>query len=335
MNVERGRPDGAPDPGRILVVTVNYRTAELALRCLASLEPERERLPGLEAVVVDNDSGDGSLDRLRAGIEEAGWGTWARVLASEHNGGFAFGNNLAVRESLEGGRPHDLYLLLNPDCEVYPGAVCSLVRFLAATPDAGLAGPATEVGRGNLRGTAFRFPGVLSALEEGLHLGPVSRLLDRWIVSPEPRSDAHPTDWLSGGCVLVRREVFEAVGLMDEAYFLYFEEVDFMLAARRAGRRCWYVPEARILHDAGAATGATGGSELERRMPRYWFESRARYLHKNRGWAVKLAADLAFAGGNALWNLRRLLTREARREPRGFWWDFVLFNLLGIRSVGR
>ena len=122
---------------------------------------------------------------------------------------------------------------------------------------------------------------------------------------------------------------------MDEAYFLYFEEVDFMLAARRAGRRCWYVPEARILHEAGAATGATGGSELETRMPRYWFESRARYLRKNRGRAVKLAADLAWAGGNVLWNLRRLLTREARREPEKFWWDFVRFNLLGVRSVGR
>ena len=320
---------------RILVVSVNYRTPELAIRCLASLAPERRLVPGLEAVVVDNASGDGSVERIRTAIAGAGWGSWARVLAADHNGGFAAGNNVAVREAqAEDGAP-DHYLLLNPDCEIYPGAVATLRDFLEATPEAGLAGPATEVGRGQLRNTAFRFPGVLSAFDEGLHFGPVSRLLAPFVVSPPPRGEAHPTDWLSGGCVLIRRGVFDAVGLMDEDYFLYFEEVDFMRAARRAGWGCWYVPEARILHDAGAATGATGGSELEQRMPAYWFESRRRYFLKNHGRLRKLAADLAWAGGNALWNLRRLVTRAPRQEPLHFWRDFVGYNLLGIRPPGR
>jgi N-acetylglucosaminyl-diphospho-decaprenol L-rhamnosyltransferase len=337
----------APCEERILVATVNYRTAELARRCLASLAGERAGLPGLEAVVVDNDSGDGSVEALRAAIEAEGWDQWVRVVASDRNGGFAFGNNLAVEPSLHPslhpspsagpapGRPVDHYLLLNPDCEVSPGAIATLVEFLRTHPRAGVVGPATEVGRGNLRGTAFRFPGVLSAFDEGLHFGPVSRLLGRWIVSPPPRPDAHLCDWVSGGCMLVRREVFEEVGPMDESYFLYFEEVDFTLAAHRGGWECWYVPEARILHDAGASTGATGEGELAQRMPRYWFESRRRYWLKNRSRPAKLAADLAWASGSALWNLRRLITGEPAQEPPGFWWDFVRFNLLGIHSVGR
>ena len=324
-----------PRSARVLVVTVNYRTADLAVRALASLAPERERLPGLAAVVVDNASGDGSAERIRTAVAEEGWGDWAAVVESDRNGGFAAGNNLAVRRALEDPSPPDHFLLLNPDCEVYPGAVVTLLDFLEARPEVGMAGPATEVGRGNLRGTAFRFPGVLGALDEGLLLGPVSRLLARWVVAPPPRAEAHPTDWLSGGCVLVRREVFERVGLMDEGYFLYFEEVDFMRRAHAAGWPCWYVPGARILHDAGAATGATGGSELERRMPAYWFESRRRYFLAHHGRLRKLAADLAWAGGNALWNLRRLLTRAPRQEPRRFFWDFVGFNLLGLRPPGR
>ncbi|MEW6074355.1 MAG: glycosyltransferase family 2 protein [Planctomycetota bacterium] len=330
---ERG--EGGAGPGRVLVVTVHYRTADLLLRCLASLAAERERVPGLEVTVVDNASGDGSVERIRAALAERGWEGWVRLRPSERNGGFAYGNNRGVGESLRSGAPHDLYLLLNPDCEVLPGAVRTLASFLADHPRAGFAGPATEIGRGNLRGTAFRFPGVLSALDEGLHFGPLSRLLARWIVSPPPRAEAHPTDWLSGGCVLVRREVFETVGLMDEGYFLYFEEIDHMRAARRAGWECWYVPAARIVHDAGAATGATGGAELERRMPAYWFASRRRYYLKNHGRLVTSLADLAWAGGNALWNLRRLITREPRREPRSFWRDFVGYNFLGIRPPGR
>src|SRR4030095_12684385 len=110
---------------------------------------------------------------------------------------------------------------------------------------------------------------------------------------------------------------------------LYFEEVDLCWRAARAGWESWYVPGARILHDAGASTGARAGRELARRTPRYWFESRRRYFLKNRGRAVCLLADLAWAGGNALWNLRRVLARAPLREPLGFWGDFVRFNLLG------
>lgn len=327
----------SPSERRVLVATVNYRTGELARRCLASVAAERGRMPLLEAVVVDNDSGDGSADLLRGAIEEEGWGAWARVTASDRNGGFAFGNNLAVRDRLEAPEEGgvDYVLFLNPDCELYPGALETLVAFLDAHPRVGIAGPATEVGRGNLRGTAFRFPGILNALDEGMHFGPLTRLLARWVVSPPPRPDAHPTDWVSGGCMLVRREVFADAGLMDESYFLYFEEVDFTLAAQRAGWECWYVPDARILHDAGASTGATGEGELARPMPRYWFESRGRYWRKNHGRLPKLAADLAWSFGSALWNLRRALTREPAQEPPRFWRDFVRFNLLGVRSVGR
>jgi hypothetical protein len=318
-----------PAEARVQVVTVNYRTPELALRCLSSLEGERRGLRELQAVVVDNASGDGSAERIRAGVEERGWSGWVQLLESPANGGFGAGNNLALRPSLAGPTPPDYYLLLNPDAALHLGALPRLIERLVREPRAGLVGPRTEVGPGRLRGSAFRFPGILNSLDEGLHFGPLTRLLARWQLAPPPRAEAHRTDWVSGGCVLVRRAVLEEVGLFDEGYFLYFEEVDLSWRAARAGWQSWYEPAASVLHEAGASTGASAGRELERRMPCYWFESRRRYLLKNRGRAVLLLCDLAWAGGNALWNLRRAITHAPRQEPLGFWRDFVSFNLLG------
>jgi GT2 family glycosyltransferase len=325
------QPSPAVRLPRVLAVTVNYRTSELAVRALASIAAERAAYPELRSVVVDNASGDGSPARLRAAIDSQGWGAWVRLQESPVNGGFGAGNNLALRQVLTEAAPPDYLLLLNPDAVLDPGAVRSLVDFLESHPRVGFAGPRTEVGRGNHRGTAFRFPGIWNSLDEGLHFGPLTRLLARWQLAPPPRAEPHRTDWLSGGCLLIRRRVLEEVGLFDEGYFLYFEEVDLALRAERAGFESWYVPSAVVLHEAGASTGASAGRELERRMPAYWFESRRRYFLKNRGRFVCLLADLAWAGGNALWNLRRVLTRAPRKEPPYFWRDFVRFNLLGRR----
>ncbi len=316
----------------LLAVSVNFRTPDLVVRCLASLESERDRLGNLQAVVVDNASGDGSVERIRKALEARGWQAWVRVIESPVNGGFAAGNNLALREALGRERPPDHVLLLNPDTAVDPGAVLRLRSFLDAHPRAGIAGPRTRV-HGRVCSTAFRFPGILNSLDDGLHFGPLTRLLSRWQLAPPPRDEAHVTDWVSGGCMLVRAAVFEEIGLLDEGYFLYFEEVDFCMRAKRAGWESWHVPEATILHDAGASTGASAGRELERPMPRYWFESRRRYFLKNRGRLVRTCADLCWALGNALWNLRRLLSRAPRRDPPRFWRDFVCFNLLGSRRA--
>jgi len=328
MDTAKELPESRP---RVVAVTVNYRTAELALRSLDSLAGERAAVE-LEAIVVDNASGDGSFERLQAGIEQRGY-AWATPVASPVNGGFGAGNNLALRTVLARPNPPDYILLLNPDALVYPAALARLVDFLDAHPSAGIAGPRTELGRGRTVGSAFHYPGILNGLDEGLHLGLVSRLLARWRLAPPARSEPHRTDWLSGGCWLVRRKLFEEVGLFDEEFFLYFEEVDLARRAEAAGFESWFVPAAGLLHECGASTGASGDRALERRMPRYWFESRRRYFLKHHGRAVTFLADLAFAGGNALWNLRRWIQRAPRKEPIGFLGDFVRFNLLG-RELG-
>jgi hypothetical protein len=314
-------------------VTVNYRTADLAVRCLASLSAERQGGADLSAVVVDNASGDGSAERLRAAVSQHAWAPWVQIVESPANGGFGAGNNLALRGGLA-DPSYGYFLLVNPDAALEPGTLGRLLEHLESHPRTGMVGPWTEVGPGEPRCTAFRFPGVLNSLDEGLHFGPLTRLLARWQLAPDPKPMAHRTDWLSGGCVLIRRELLEQVGLFDEGFFLYFEEVDLSWRAAAAGWESWFLPSARILHEAGASTGASAGREVERRMPGYWFESRRRFFLKHRGRLATLVADLAFAAGNLLWNLRRRVTGAPRKEPIGFWWDFVRFNLLGQR-LGR
>src|SRR5688572_3250889 len=114
------RTSKTPTPAlaRVLAVTVNYRTAELAIRCLASLEQEKRNLKELRAVVVDNASGDGSGERLRAALTERNWGDWVRLVENPTNSGFGAGNNLVLREALARPDPPDCFLLVNPDAFV-------------------------------------------------------------------------------------------------------------------------------------------------------------------------------------------------------------------------
>lgn len=313
----------------VTIVIVNYRTADLVYDCLRSLEAEVEALPGhTQVVVVDNDSRDGSAERLDRAIRTNGWGAWAKLLPLDRNLGFAGGNNAALRPILDAARPPDCVLLLNPDTFIRPGAVRALVEFMEQHPEVGIAGSRLEDPDGTPQRSAFRFPTAASEFEGGVRLGLISRLLGRHLVAPPVRDEAHPIDWVAGASMIVRRAVFEQIGLMDEDYFLYFEEVDFCLRACRAGWPCWYVPASRVVHLVGQASGVTGVKRPAKRMPRYWFESRRRYFRRNHGRPAELLASAAWAVGFALWRARRLVQRKPDPDPPGLLWDFIRFNFL-------
>jgi N-acetylglucosaminyl-diphospho-decaprenol L-rhamnosyltransferase len=298
----------------VVVVIVNYRTAPLTIASLRALAPEIAACPGVTAVVVENASGDDSSARIRSAITEAGW-SWVTFIESERNGGYAAGNNLAIRPRLDGAVGPDYFLLLNPDTEVRPGAVTALVDFMEQHPAVGVAGSSLLNPDGAAWATAFRFPSVLGELESGVRLGPVTRLLDRWVVPMKMGEEPRQVDWVPGASMLVRRQVFETVGLMDEEYFLYFEETDFCLQARRAGWSCWYVPASRVMHIAGQSTGVTDREAAPRRRPQYLFDSRRRYFVKNHGLGYAALADLAWSLGFASWRVRRRLQGKPDLDP--------------------
>jgi len=319
------------NPIPVLIVILNYKTPDFVIDCLRSLESEVRALPGTRVIVADSPSGDDSVQKIGAAIEREGWSEWASLLPLERNGGYAYGNNAMIRPALESSNPPPYYLLLNPDTIVRPKAVQILVDFMDKHPEAGMAGSGLEDIEGVQRYTAFHFPTILSELDAGLRLGILSKFLSkRDVPNPIPK-EPRQTDWVPGASLIVRREVFESIGLMDDEYFLYYEETDFCLRANRAGWPCWYVPESRVVHFPGQSTGVTTPG-ARKRLPQYWFDSRRRYFVKNHGWLYTALADAAWVFGFVLWRGRRVIQRKPDEDPPKYLSDFVANSVLLKKS---
>ena len=298
----------------VAVIIVTYKSAGLTIDCLGSIARERER-PGVavRVIVVDNASGDAPA--ISAAVEANGWSAWARVLTAERNGGFAYGNNLGVREACATGRPDYLHLL-NPDTVLLPGALHALVDFLESHPNAGVVGGVFENGDQSEWAIAFRFPTLLGEIEQQLEWSAASKLLARWRVPIHMGTEARAVDWVSGASMMVRRSVFDAVGGMDEGFFLYFEETEFCFRVKAAGHGVWYAPQSRVVHIAGQSTKVTERNAAPRRLPAYWFASRRRYFRLTHGTVYAVLADLATVGAAWIGTLKqRLLSRRSSRAP--------------------
>jgi N-acetylglucosaminyl-diphospho-decaprenol L-rhamnosyltransferase len=290
----------------VTTITVTYKSASWVAKSLAALAAERARRPDIEllAVVVDNASGD--APELRRVIDENGWQGWVTLITAERNGGFAYGNNVALRHAYAQARVPDYFYLLNPDAEVCPGAIEALVEFLEQHADAGLAASSIEES-GEVWPWAFRFPSWASELESGLSFGPVTKLLDSRTVLRKMGDVPVQVDWFPGASMMMRRKLVDDIGGMDESYFLYFEETDYLRRAQEAHWSAWYVPKSRVKHSAGQSTGVTKRGEQPRRLPDYWWESRRRYFAKNHGLPYAAATDVAAFAAYALGAVKRSL----------------------------
>jgi N-acetylglucosaminyl-diphospho-decaprenol L-rhamnosyltransferase len=324
MTVLEPRPPATP---AVLISIVNYRTAALAIGCLQSLQDQVLAHGHTQVIVVDNASGDDSVPRLQAAIAERGWGAWARVVASPRNGGFAAGNNDAIRAARQAQIAFDHVWLVNPDTHVRSGALQTLCDFMAAHPRAGVAGGSMESMAGERWPIAFRFPSAWGEVEATLGLGVVTRLLKKHVVARTMGDDVCRTDWICGANFMIRAKTLAQTGLMDEGYFLYYEETDFCREVAKAGWECWYVPQARVGHDSGQSTGATGAGAATRRVPGYWFESRRRYFVKQHGRLYAAATDLAWLASHVLARARRVLQGKPHNQPPHLLRDFLAHSV--------
>ncbi len=313
---------------KLLVVILNYRTPALVLDCLRSIEPQIAAIGDCRVSLVDGNSPDHSVAQIQAGIEANGWTSWVDFRPLPVNGGFAYGNNQALRPYLESGEAPELVLLLNPDTVAREGALMALMQHMEANPHVSIAGSRLEDPDGTPQRSAFRFPGIVSEIQYGRGLGPLARLLRRWQVAPPVSERTIDVDWVAGASMMIRRAVFDTIGLLDEQYFLYYEEVDFCRRAQRAGFTCQYVPASRIVHLVGQSSGVTGKNDANRRRPAYWFESRRRYFTKTHGVLYTALADVAFAVSLGLYRLRRVVLRSPDSFPAHLWRDHLRHSVL-------
>lgn len=303
---------GATSRMKLAIIILNYRTPDLTVACLSSLAAEVSADPSIRVLVVDNASNDGSADRIERSIAEQGFGTWAQVLRSPVNGGFAAGNNLGIR-ALQA----DAYLLLNSDTLVQPGAVARLLEAMAAQPKAGILGPALLTPSGERDPSCFRDPAPPSELLRSARVGLLGRALSRFEpLLPQPSTPMEP-DWIAFACALLRREVIEQIGLLDEGYFMYFEDVDYCRRARAAGFKVLFWPDAEVVHLRGGSSQVTEESALRKRAPRYYYEARARYYAKFYGLrGLWLANALWHVGRSISWSRERLGDAQPQHRER-------------------
>jgi N-acetylglucosaminyl-diphospho-decaprenol L-rhamnosyltransferase len=311
---------------KLLSVIINYKTAEMTLRALDALLREMAGIPSAKIVVIDNDSQDGSFDKLSKAVEERKLAPRVEVWRSDYNGGFGYGNNYVIRQALAWEDKPEYVYLLNSDAFPEPRSIEILVEFMESHPDAGFAGSFLHGTDGIPHESAFRFPSVASELETTIAFRPVSRILKNRSVAikPIPKEPAR-VDWLAGASMMIRSKMLEQVGLFDETFFLYFEETDLCRRAAQHGWSTWYVPESSVAHIGSVSTGM---KNRKRRTPGYWFESREHYFLKNHGSRYLLAANLVWLFGFSLRRARVHLQGKEDVDAPKMLADFISHNFL-------
>lgn len=249
---------------------LSYNSKSVLRDCLRSLYANPPHIP-FEVIVVDNGSQDGSQDMLQLEFPEA------RLIENRENLGYTAPMNQALRAAT-GER---FLVQLNPDTLVLPGAFDCLIEFMDSTPRAGICTPKILNRDGSLQKQCRRSearPG--DAINYFLGLGklfPQSKRFNGYLMGYYPEDQVHEVQAVSGSCMLIRREVIEQIGYLDEAYFAYQEDSDFCLRARKAGWQVYYLPKAQIIH-----FGGHGGSMVEQeRAIRAWHESYYHYYQKH------------------------------------------------------
>ena len=276
MTRARSRPSstGIEGTSDLAVVVVNYNAGPLILRCLRSVF-ESAGEARLEAVVVDNDSADGSTDLVAGELPDV------RLIRNGSNRGFAAAANQGMAAT---SAPY--VLLLNPDAEITAGTLSALLKVARDRPTVGALGPLIREPDGRIYPSARKVPTPAEALGH-LFLGlvhPNNRWSRAYTMAGWDRRSERLVDWVSGSCLLLNRSALDDVGLLDEGYFFGVEEVDLCTRMRAAGWDVLFTPELEVLHHVGVSRGRS------RRITREHAKGIYRYFVKfrSRGWRVVL-----------------------------------------------
>ncbi len=269
-------------PPDLSIVIVNWNVAPLLRNCLQSiLDSPQARLDSeghlsianyaLQVCVVDNASTDGSVEMVQREFP------WAQVIASPRNLGFTGGNNLALKRC-----PGRFVLLLNPDTRVVGDALVQMLQAIETRPQVGVVGPQLRYPDGRLQPSRRRFPTLMTGLMESTLLEkwfPNNRWARRYRMADTDDKAPQEVDWVTGACMLVRGEVLEQVGLLDEHFFMYSEELDWCRRIVGAGWRVLYWPSAVVVHYEGQSSDQVVAARHIR-----FQTSKILYFRKHHGW---------------------------------------------------
>lgn len=259
------------------VIIINYNVKQLLRECLYSIYRNTKRI-NLEIIIVDNNSTDGSVDMVKSEFPEV------KLIENCQNLGFAKANNQALKENK--GR---YVLLLNPDTVVLPNALDKMIEFMEANSQAGALGCKLLYPDGSLQRSCRSFPTLTTAFFENLGLEkffPKNKLIAKYRMGYWDYNDVREVDQPMGSALMIRREVIEHVGFLDERFYMFFEEVDWCFRIKKRGWKIYFMPSAEIIH--------YGSQSARPSMPRMMilgYKSKHRFFRKHYGilseWIVK------------------------------------------------
>jgi N-acetylglucosaminyl-diphospho-decaprenol L-rhamnosyltransferase len=279
----------------VSVVIVSYNTREILRNCLEALF-ENSKGVDMEVFVVDNNSADDSSAMVEHDFPSI------RLIANKKNLGFAAANNQAF--ALASGQ---YIILLNPDAYIRPASILNCVTFMEQTPQCGLAGGKIISPEGRLEPSARRFPSALSKLLmlSGLRgKFPRSPILNHYEFGGFAHDHPLEVDWVPGTFTIVRKKMLDAIGAFDERFYIYYEETDLCLRAKKAGWKVFFIHNAEVMHIGGACSKTRKDKTFDNNAAQVLtFRMRSEWLYyfKNKG----IIAVLSNAGVELLWYAAR------------------------------
>ncbi|MCG2789481.1 MAG: glycosyltransferase family 2 protein [Actinomycetia bacterium] len=275
---------------KLSIIIVSYNSSNLLEECLDSIF----KYPcgqNYGIIVVDNNSSDGSQELVRKkypGVE---------LITNTSNVGFAAANNMAIKST-----DSDFILLLNSDCQVYENSLDEMLGFIERITEAAVVGPKIINSDGSIQYSCRKFPSIIDA---GLHsilvnIAPDNPVSRKYKLADISREKPFEVDWVSGSCMLVRRQALLRTGFMDENYFMYVEDIDLCFQMWKKNWKVFYYPHAEILHHVGGSTnvGKVAASVRMQKSILYFF-----WKNYRKSWKILLIPPLVVVLG-----LRILLT---------------------------
>lgn len=263
----------------LTIIIVNWNTRELLDKCLASVYASQTNLK-FDVWVIDNQSFDNSIEMIREKYPNT------ILIKNENNVGFAQANNQAINKSSS-----EFVMLLNPDTIVDKDVLDGLIGYLEGHPDVGAAGPMLLNPDGTLQESAYPEPTLWREFWRLFHLD-LFKHLGTYPMAEWNHSDLRDVDVLMGACFLVRRKVLDQVGLLDENFFMYSEEVDFCKRIRDFGWRIVWFPTVKVIHFGGQST-----SQVQQEMFLQLYQGKIQYFRKHNSlavvWAYKFVLFMA------------------------------------------
>jgi len=300
---------------QISFIIVNYKTPELVMACIESLIPQiTEELH--EIIVVDNCSPDDSADILSREILTKSWQNKVRLVLSPENNGFSAGNNAGI-EVANG----EYYWLCNSDTYFRDDSISIATQILGKYENAAMITPRLEHPGGEVQTSCFRNHTPLTEFLAVANTGVISNRFKKSLVPIDPVDEATYPPWSSFASIIIKSDAFNEIGIMDEGFFMYFEDMDYCIRARNKGWKVVNDPSVSVVHLRGGSSDVKAASKELRRRPRYYYAARSRYFAKYYGVSGLWFTNFLWYVGRSISFVRELVGNKEKHICAGEWID--------------